>query len=147
MVYHGKTQQGYLYFLAFVLLLTISNIKLDGYDDKYLYIQIVVFIFTLLTVCFRFKFTICEKNLSYRIELFKFQIYQKEIDINEIKQIKFTCVGWAKKGAVVKVTNGFNIRIFDFEPSHVYTDLLEFANNHSISIFKTKDYLILEKLK
>lgn len=62
LVYQGKTQQGYLYFLAMVLLLTISNIKLDGYDEKYLYIQIVVCTFTLLTVCFRFKFTIYEKN-------------------------------------------------------------------------------------
>lgn len=147
LVYKGKTQQGYLYFLAMVLLLTISNIKLDGYDGKYLFIQIVVYIFTLLTVGFRFKFTINEKNLSYQIELFEFQIYQKEIDINEIKKIKFTRVGWAKKGAVVKVTKGFNIRIFDFEPNHVYSDLLEFANNNSITIFKTKDYLILEKLK
>ncbi|MGE7667688.1 hypothetical protein ACQKMN_18495 [Ureibacillus composti] len=147
LVYQGKTQPGYLYFLAMVLLLTISNIKLDGYDDKYLYIQFAVFIFTLFTVCFRFKFTINEKNLSYQIELFKFQIYQKEIVINEIKQIKFTRVGWAKKGAIVKVTKGFNIRIFDFEPNHVYTDLLEFANNNSITIFKTKDYLILEKRK
>ncbi|MDM5333543.1 hypothetical protein QUF56_09935 [Ureibacillus composti] len=147
LVYQGKTQQGYLYFLAMVLLLTISNIKLDGYDEKYLYIQIVVCTFTLLTVCFRFKFTIYEKKLTYRIELFIFQIYQKEIGINEIKQIKFTRVGWAKKGAIVKVIKGFNIRIFDFEPNHVYTDLLEFANNNSITIIKTKDYLILEKRK
>lgn len=46
---------------------------------------------------------------------------------------------------LLKSKKGFNIRIINFEPNNVYTDLINFTNKNSVSISKTIDFLILEK--
>lgn len=41
----------------------------------------------------------------------------------------------------------FKFRITNFNPEKIYGDLIDFANKYEIAVSKTKDYLILEKLK
>ena len=44
-----------------------------------------------------------------------------------------------------KSKKGLMCRIVNFTPSNVFVDLITVSNEKGISIFKTKDYLILEK--
>ncbi|WP_117170121.1 hypothetical protein [Paraliobacillus sediminis] len=73
---------------------------------------------------------------------FLFLVEPKHID-----SVKFKRIGWGKKCVIVKNNTGLNFRISNFDPEIIYNDLLAFANAYSIPITKTKDYLILERLK
>ncbi|WP_090871377.1 hypothetical protein [Oceanobacillus limi] len=59
----------------------------------------------------------------------------------------FKRAGWGKKCVIIKNHKGFHFRIINFKPEHIYNDLMDFAQNYEIPVSKTKDYLILEKLK
>ena len=83
--------------------------------------------------------------MIYQIFFFTVPIYKKVLFPNQIIHIKFKRLGWTKKGAIIQVKKGFNIRIVNFVPKNVLTDLIDFANKNDISITKTKDYLILDK--
>ncbi|TKC20041.1 hypothetical protein [Robertmurraya kyonggiensis] len=144
MTYHAKTQQGIIVFLFAMVALT-SSINVYGYEKGNLFLRIALPIFLLVAVFIKYKLTINEDYLIYQIFIFKIPIYQKEFEPNQINQIKFIRIGWAKKGAIIKPKKGFNTRVLRFEPDDVYTDLIGFANKNSIAVSKTKDYLILEK--
>jgi hypothetical protein len=49
------------------------------------------------------------------------------------------------KGAIIQLKKGINIRVVHFSPDYLFADLIDFANDHSISITKTKDYRVIEK--
>lgn len=93
----------------------------------------------------RFKFKINDDYLVYQIFYFKNSILRKNIYPNQIIQIKFIRVGWAKKGASIKVYKGFNFRLTILQPQTAYDDLIKFSNKHDITVLKTKDYILLEK--
>jgi hypothetical protein len=61
--------------------------------------------------------------------------------------VKFIRVGWAKKAAIIKVNKGLNIRLAVLEPQQAYDHLIEYAEIHDIKLFKSKDYLIPERMK
>lgn len=48
--------------------------------------------------------------------------------------------------AVVKVENGWNMRIALFNPPNVFKELETFAHEYDVDIQKTSDYKILEKM-
>lgn len=85
--------------------------------------------------------------MVYQISLFNKSIIKKEIYPDQINQVKFIRVGWAKKAAIIKVNKGNNIRLAVLEPQQAYDHLIEYTEIHDITIFKSKDYLILERMK
>ena len=95
----------------------------------------------------RFRLNINDENLVYEILIFNKSIVKQRIFPEDINQLKFTRVGWAKKGAKIKVKKGINVRLAVLEPPKAYDHLIEFAKKHDITIVKTKDYLILERMK
>ncbi|MDQ0257966.1 hypothetical protein J2S74_005429 [Evansella vedderi] len=95
---------------------------------------------------YRFKFIINDDHLVYQVFiLFKYSVFKKEIYPEQIKELKFFEVGWFKKAAVIKCIKGMNIRLAILEPTEAYDHLLGFARKHNITIYKTKDYLRLER--
>ncbi|MGG4264482.1 hypothetical protein [Peribacillus simplex] len=59
--------------------------------------------------------------------------------------MKFTTVGWATKGVIIRLKKGLSIRIFGFKPDEVLKEILNYGKEKSISITKSKYYLVLEK--
>ncbi|MGE7764196.1 hypothetical protein [Peribacillus sp. NPDC096540] len=109
------------------------------------YFQFLLIIFIFVAIFIQFKFRIDKERLSYQILFLTMPIYKKVVYPKQIVQMKFKRVGWATKGVIIQVNKGLNIRIFGFAPDKVLIDLIMFANENDISIFKTKDYLVLEK--
>jgi hypothetical protein len=144
--YSARTQRGVL---GFLLVITVASalryfIGVIVFDVLF-YLQILLALFLLMSIFIRFEFVIDGGYLIFQTLFFSIPIYKKVLFPNQINQIKFIRIGWATKCAVIQVKKGFNVRITNFTPSNVFNDLIDFANNHCISISKTKDYLILEK--
>lgn len=95
----------------------------------------------------KFKFKIEDDSLTFQILVLNITIYKKEVHYKQINRMKFKRTGWAKKCVNVQNKKGFNFRITNFNLDNIYGDLINFANKHNIPVAKTKDYLILEKLK
>ena len=115
-----------------VLLLNIL-ININGGSSV---LNILIVLLSTVFLLFSFKFTINNKS-----------IVSKRINPEDINYMKFIRVGWAKKAAIIKMNKGFNIRLAILEPPKAYDHLIEFAETHEVAIVKTKDYLILERMK
>lgn len=102
-------------------------------------------VFILLTVFINYCLKISEGVLVFQIRIFNILIYKRKINHKQITALKFKRVGWTKKCVVVKSRKGISFRVIDFNPKTVFNDLINFANDYSIPISKTKDYTILEK--
>lgn len=107
----------------------------------------LVLLLVLVLALIRFKINIYDDHLLYEILLVNKSSVKKRVFPEEINQMKFTRVGWAKKAAIIKVNKGINIRLADLESPIAYDHLMEFAEKHDIPIVKTKDYLLLERMK
>ncbi|WP_186580360.1 hypothetical protein [Aquibacillus kalidii] len=142
MVFNATTQKGLLLFLLALNLLSI----LVAFPIKTISVHIVLIAYLILCLFIQFKIKIVESSISFEIRIFSKLIYRKEICPNQIVGMKFKRVGWSKKCVVVQTSKGFNLRIVNFYPEKIYDDLIDYANEYDISILKTKDYLILEKL-
>ena len=140
-VYYAKTQRGVL---SFLLVIVVASIIRKS-SDELLYFQILLTAFIFLTIFIQFKLKIGDSDLIYQIFFFTVPIYKKVLFPNQIIHIKFKRLGWTKKGAIIQVKKGVNIRIVNFVPKKVLADLIGFANKNDITITKTKDYLILDK--
>ncbi len=82
----------------------------------------------------------------YEVSVFTFRLFRKCFQPLQIKQVKFIRVGWMKKGAVIILHKGMNIKVnFIESEENAYNQLLEFAVKHQIDFYKTKDFVILEK--
>jgi hypothetical protein len=122
------------------------NVVVDYYGGSsslYLLFLLVTVVFALI----RFRFKIHDENLVYEILIFNKSIVNQRIFPEDINQLKFTRVCWAKKAAKIKVNKGIDVRLAVLEPPNAYDHLIEFAKKHDITIVKTKDYLILERMK
>ncbi|MEH7036084.1 diguanylate cyclase, partial [Priestia megaterium] len=84
-------------------------------------------------------------TLSYRTYILWFKVYAKTVKPTDIKKIVFKRLSWKTKLAVVKVENGWNMRIALFNPPNVFKELERFAYEYDVDIQKTSDYKILEK--
>lgn len=142
MVYNAKTQRG---ILGFFLVITATSISIEDFSNRLLYFQVGLIVFILLSLFIQFKFKIDDGYLVYQILFLSMPIYKKEVSPNQINRIKFKRLGWMTKGAIIQVKKGFNIRVVHFSPDNIFVNLIDFANENSISISKTKDYRILEK--
>lgn len=142
MVYHLIPQR--LPVLSTIFIVILGNIINDYFGSSFS-IYLILLLLVVIVCPIRFKFKINEDHLVYQIFYFKKSILRKNIFPNQIKQIKFIRVGWAKKGATIKVHNGFNFRLSILQPQTAYDDLIKFSNKHDITVLKTKDYILLEK--
>ena len=129
--------------IIFVLFMNVVLDYFDGSSSLLLLGFIVAVVFALI----RFRFNIHDENLIYEILIFNKSIVKQRIFPKDIIQMKFTRVGWAKKAAKIKVNKGFDVRLAVLEPPIAYDHLIDFAIKHDITIVKTKDYLILERMK
>ncbi|MFC4022356.1 hypothetical protein ACFOUV_00830 [Oceanobacillus longus] len=131
---------------VFFFSVTLWNVLADYYGGI-LPLFSSILLLVILLASFRFKFIIHPDHLVYQILLFNKSVIKREIYPEQINQVKFMRVGWAKKAAIIKVNKGINIRLAVLEPQKAYDHLIEYAEIHDITIFKSKDYLILERMK
>ncbi|MUK87814.1 hypothetical protein GMD78_05285 [Ornithinibacillus sp. L9] len=144
MVYNITPGRLSIFNAIFVLLLW--HVLSENFGRSLL-IPILVLLIAVGIASIRFKFKIMDEQLVYEILYFSKSIIKKEIYPSQIIQLKFIRVGWAKKAAIIEIDKGINIRLAVLEPPTAYEHLLKFAEKHDISILKTRDYLILEKMK
>jgi hypothetical protein len=141
-VYRAKTQIG---ILGFFLIITATSISIKDFSNAWIYFQIGVIVFILLSFFIEFRFKIDDGYLVYQLYFLAIPIFKKVVSPNQIVRMKFIRVGWMSKGVIIQVKKGFNIRVIHFSPHNILVDLINFANKNNISISKTKDYPILEK--
>ena len=91
MIYKAKAQTFLIqFFLALGLVRIISTQGITGLD-------VILIIGIIATLCLYYKFQIDKKSLRYQIFLLSIPIYKKEVVPEQITEIKFIRVGWAKK--------------------------------------------------
>jgi len=112
-----------------------------------IYAYAFVMVIIVIAASIRYKFTIHNDHLMYEMTLFKRSILKKRVIPDEIKQIRFVRVDWAKKAAKIKLHKGLPIRLAVLQPVEAYDHLLAFSDKHEIQIVKTKDYLLLERMQ
>ena len=115
-------------------------------DVIYIYFGLS-FLLIILTSNIQFEFTIGDSFLLDERLLFRKSLYKKRMDPKEIKQIKFTRIGWKRKGAIIQMEKGFSIHITHYTPDSAIAELMGFAHKYEIPIEKTRDFKILEKWK
>ena len=131
--------------LSTIFLVILWNIINDYFDGTFFSLFFILLLFAVSVGPIRFRFKMMDDHLVYQILYFKKSILRKNIYPNQIVQIKYIRVGWAKKGAIIKVNKGLNFRLTILKPQTAYDDLLKFSNKHDITVLKTKDYILLEK--
>lgn len=147
-MYKAKVQRGLTGFMFVMMLgLLFTNVTDTNFSSGLLYFHLLIIVFLLTSLFIRYKLEIKDGYLTYQFLLLETPLYKRIIHPLEITQIKFVRFGWATKGAIIQTKKGLHIRIFKFEPNHVFLDILDFANHHTIPILKTKDYQILERMK
>ncbi|QCR31192.1 hypothetical protein [Lysinibacillus sp. SGAir0095] len=142
--YVASVRSGPMIFLLVIFVFNTS-VTVSGLEKEALVIRIVAIVAIIILAFVRFKFYIEENTLTYEIMLFTILLYKRRVFPDDIKHVKFVRTGWAKKAAIIKVKKGINLRIINFEPTHVCPDLNKFTDKHSISISKTNDYILLDK--
>lgn len=120
---------------------------LTDYYGSSLSLFLLFLLLAIALASIKYKFKIHDDHFVYQILLFNKPIIKKGVFPDQINQIKFIRVGWSKKAAIIKVNKGINIRLAVLEPPKAYEHLIEFAEKQDITILKTKDYLILERMK
>jgi len=146
-VYYARNQRGALGFLLGILVLySIAKYFIGVFKfDALFFVEIFLMIYILLLFFMKFTIKIDNEMLSYQVFLFSWRVYIKVLTPDQVSYIQFRRVGWASKGAVVQVKKGLNVRVYNFKAENILKDLIHFANEHQISISKSKDYLILKK--
>lgn len=130
--------------ISIFLIVILWNL-LTSYFGVSVPLFLVVLLIAVGLASFRFKIRINDDHLVYEVFFFfKFNIMKKVISPSEINHMKFIRVSWAKKATILKLKNGFNIRLAVIETNKAINHLIDFANKHDITIIKTNDYLILE---
>ncbi|WP_101842747.1 hypothetical protein [Halobacillus sp. Marseille-P3879] len=143
-MYKARHQRLELYNIFFIVLLW--NILSSHYGNSIL-LFLIVLLLTAGLALIRFELEIRNDHIVYQIGFYKKSIINKKIEPAQIKQLKFTRVGWAKKAAIIKLHKGINIRLAGFDPEEVYDQLIQFGEQQDLTILKTKDYAVLERMR
>lgn len=148
MVYKATTQRNMLLILLMIaILMLIINIGIyNGEYQGQTFILIFLSIFCFFGLFTNYEFEIKEDELNYKTLLFEYTIFHKKVNSADIHQITFKRVGWATKGAIIRLHRGINMRIIQFEPNDVMSHLETFTLSNDVTVIKSKDYLVLEKL-
>jgi len=130
-----------------IIFVLFFNVVVMDYFNGSSFVLLLGFLVAVLFALIQFRFNIHDEHLVYEILIFNKSIVKKKISPEDISQLKFTRVGWAKKAAKINVNKGINVRLAVLEPPKAYDHLIEFAKKHDVTIVKTNDYLILERMK
>jgi len=110
------------------------------------FLLLLAILCSFLSLFLRYEFQIDKDTLTYRTYILWFKVYAKTVKSRDIKKIVFKRLSWKTKLAVVKVENGWNMRIALFNPPNVFKELERFAHEYDVDIKKTSDYKILGKM-
>lgn len=143
MKYSATSQRKSLLFMAFLSLFS-SFLTWDISNIKWVYLTTFPFFFILAFL--KYTLLIKKHKISYAVQLFGLTIYRKEIVSTNIKKIIFKRTDWKSKSATIKVHTGIPIRLALFKPGTVYDDLIMFCEENAVPYYKTKDYMIVEKM-
>ncbi|TSI03695.1 hypothetical protein [Lysinibacillus sp. BW-2-10] len=130
--------------IATILTATITVV---GYEKESLYLKIGLLLLLFVFSFLEFRLAIHEGKLIYQLRFLSWALFTRVIPPNQITKIKFIRTGWVNKGAIVKTAKGCNLRIINFRPKNVTTELHQFTLENNILVEKSKDYLILERKK
>ena len=132
--------------IVFPLLLLNNLLLIQAVQYKALdFLLLFAILCSFLSLFLRYEFQIDKDTLTYRTYILWFKVYAKTVKPMDIKRIVFKRLSWKTKLAVVKVENGWNMRIALFNPPNVFKELETFAHEYDVDIQKTSDYKILEK--
>lgn len=131
--------------LAIIIVLLLWSLFMGISEGLIFYFQIILLSLVFLALFIRYKFVIEESRLTYQVLLVNVPIFIRELQPNDIQNVKFKRVGWAKKAGIIKPKKGINLRIINFSPDDVFDKLKDFVTVYDISSSKTKDYQILDK--
>ncbi|MFV5316721.1 diguanylate cyclase [Priestia megaterium] len=104
------------------------------------FLLLLAILCSFLVLFIRYEFEIDRDTLTYRIYILWFKVYAKTVKPRDIKRIVFKRLSWKSKLAVVKVENGWNMRITLFNPPNVFKELETFAHEYDVDIQKKADY-------
>ncbi|WDL87989.1 diguanylate cyclase [Priestia aryabhattai] len=104
------------------------------------FLLLLAILCSFLALFIRYEFEIDRDTLTYRIYILWFKVYAKTVKPRDIKRILFKRLSWKSKLAVVKVENGWNMRITLFNPPNVFKELETFAHEYDVDIQKKADY-------
>lgn len=134
------------YLIVFLLGLDLILVPVRWGEPLFLMFTILLAFMWMLMYFLKYEFEINEHTLIYRIQLFTFTIYEKQMIAQDVRMIHYKRISWHTKMAIVKLNKGWNLRISLFSPDTVLEELERYAGRNNISIHKTKDYQILEKM-
>ena len=83
------------------------------------FLLLLAILCSFLSLFLRYEFQIDKDTLTYRTYILWFKVYAKTVKSRDIKKIVFKRLSWKTKLAVVKVANGWNMRIALFNPPNV----------------------------
>ncbi|UOO39958.1 diguanylate cyclase [Priestia megaterium] len=127
--------------VVYPLLLLNTLLLIQTVQHKELaFLNLLAILCLFLSLFLRYEFQIDRDTLTYRIYILWFKVYAKTVKPRDIKKIVFKRLSWKSKLAVVKVENGWNMRIALFNPPNVFKELETFAHEYDVDIQKTADY-------
>lgn len=127
------------------LFLYLLGIDVLLFGLGYLILTTLVALFCIVALFASYEFEIEDHTLQYRIKLFHFLMYEKQVNPQDVKAIHFKRTNWTTRLAIVKLHKGFNIRIMLFKPLEIFHQLSLYGERNNIEIRKTEDYKIMEK--
>jgi len=131
-------RQVLLFFIGLMLLMYLPGMEIEWF----IYYQLFFAGFCMIALFLQYELTILEERIEFRLFLFKFCVYKKQIKPEELRTIHFRRFGLIKMGAALKRKEGIEIRLVDFSPEGLDADLVRFSLRHRIPMTKAKDYKI-----
>ncbi|WP_025027498.1 hypothetical protein [Caldalkalibacillus mannanilyticus] len=142
MTYHAKTQRTLLLFLLIISI--ASLVFINSYMPQL--VGVIFCLFLLLAIFIQYELKIENDYIIYKVLLFSLPLYQRKIYSAQIIKIEFKKIGWATQGVILHVKKSINIRVVCFTPETIFQDLLRFSHEHNLTVFKTKEYELVEKI-
>ncbi|MCM3772279.1 MULTISPECIES: diguanylate cyclase [Priestia] len=143
MLFKTTTQKNMIFPL--LLLKVLLFVLVFQHNKVVAFLLLFATLYSLLSLFIRYEFKIDKNTLTYKAYILRFKVYEKAVKPMDIKRIVFKRVSWKTKLAIVRVENGWNMRISLFNPPNVFKELETFADEFNIDVQKTSDYKLLEK--
>lgn len=145
MVYKVRDEGIIVRLIFFIYMFSLVILNIVGVYIDVLYLFIATLCLFLISYISEFDLSVGGSFLEVQRAMFKKSFYKKRIAPEQIKEIKFILVGWKRKGAIIKLNQGFSLPITKYAPDTVIEELMEFADKNVIPVKKTKDFMVLEK--
>ncbi|MFP7733418.1 diguanylate cyclase [Priestia aryabhattai] len=143
MLFKATTQKNMIFPL--LLLKVLLFVQVFQHNKVVAFLLLFATLCSLLSLFIRYEFKIDKNTLTYKTYILRFKVYEKAVKPMDIQRIVFKRVSWKTELAIVRVENGWNMRISLFNPPNVFKELETFAGEFNIRVQKTSDYKLLEK--